>query len=171
MRIATTAEDHRIAVLAALAIAIHVLETALPSPIPGIKPGLANIITVLVLLQFGWRTAAWVTALRILAGSLVIGSFLSPTFLLSAAGAGLSLAMLGLAWRLQLGLTAIGLSIIAALSHMLGQFLLAWWLFIPHPALLKLLPVLLTFAMIFGVVSGTIAAMIHRRLTLGTHQP
>ncbi|MGD9000355.1 MAG: Gx transporter family protein, partial [Granulosicoccaceae bacterium] len=36
-------EDQRIARLAALAIVIHVAESALPSPLPGIKPGFANI--------------------------------------------------------------------------------------------------------------------------------
>ena len=49
----TTREDHRIAWLAALAITLHIVESALPSPIPGVKPGLANIITIIALIQFG----------------------------------------------------------------------------------------------------------------------
>lgn len=165
MRITPTREDHRIAWLAAMAIAIHVLEAGLPSPLPGVKPGLANVVTVMVLILFGWKSAIWVTALRVLAGSLVIGTFLSPAFWLSATGAFCSLLALGLAWRL-LGdrLTAMGLCVLAAMAHMLGQFMLAWWLFIPHPALLGLLPVLLGFALIFGLVSGTIARMVQTRL-------
>ena len=59
MRIQTTAEDHRIAWLTALAITIHIMESALPAPVPGLKPGLANVITIIVLLQFGWSSAAW----------------------------------------------------------------------------------------------------------------
>ncbi|ANB01969.1 Gx transporter family protein [Ectothiorhodospira sp. BSL-9] len=166
MQIATTREDHLIAWLAALAIAVHVLEAAFPSPLPGIKPGLANVITVLVLVLYGWRMAAWVTGLRVLAGSLVIGTFLSPTFWLSAAGALCSLAVLGLAHRLAgQALSPMGLCVLAALAHMLGQFLLAWWLFIPHASLLKLLPVLLTFSLIFGLVSGTMALLMQRRLS------
>ncbi len=44
MHIRTTAEDHRIAWLTALAITIHIMESALPAPVPGLKPGLANVI-------------------------------------------------------------------------------------------------------------------------------
>jgi heptaprenyl diphosphate synthase len=162
MRLSTTREDHRIAWLAALAIAIHVLEAALPSPIPGVKPGLANVITVLALLMYGWRVALWVSLLRVLAGSLLVGSFLSPTFLLSLSGALASLAALGIAHALAgPRLSALGLCVLAAMAHMVGQFLVAYTLIIPHPGLLKLLPVLLTAALLFGLASGTIARMMY----------
>ena len=49
------ADDRRIARLAALAIGLTLAEAALPSPLPGVKPGLANIVVLLVLLQYGWR--------------------------------------------------------------------------------------------------------------------
>jgi heptaprenyl diphosphate synthase len=80
MQIQTTAEDHRVAWLAAPAITIHIMESAIPSPLPGLKPGLANVITIAVLIQFGWRSAAWVSILRVICGSLLLGTFLSPTF-------------------------------------------------------------------------------------------
>ncbi len=157
MHIETTREDHRIAWLAALAIAIHVLEAALPSPLPGIKPGLANVITIAVLVQFGWRTAVWVSLLRVLCGSLLIGTFLSPTFLLSLGGALSSLLVLWLAGRMPgRGFGPVGFSILAAQAHMSGQFLIAYSLFIPHAGLWKLFPVLLTAALLFGLLSGII---------------
>lgn len=158
MHIQTTAEDHRIAWLAALAITIHIIESALPTPLPGLKPGLANVITIAVLMQFGWRTAAWVSLLRVVCGSLLLGTFLSPTFMLSLGGAICSMAMLWLAqWLPGKGFSAIGFGVVAALAHMSGQFTLAWLLFIPHPALWRLFPVLLTAALLFGIVSGIIA--------------
>src|SRR3569833_1687108 len=83
----TTRADHRIAWLAALAITIHDAEGALPSPLPGVKPGLANVVTVIALVQYGWAAAAWVALLRVVVGSILIGTFLSPTFLLRLAGA------------------------------------------------------------------------------------
>jgi hypothetical protein len=89
-----TADDYRIARYAAAAIALSVAETALPSPLPGIKPGLANIIVLVVLARYGWRDAAWVSLLRVVAGSLVIGQFLAPGFFLALAGALCSLAVL-----------------------------------------------------------------------------
>lgn len=164
----TTRDDHRIAWLAALAITIHIAESALPSPLPGVKPGLANVVTVLALLQFGWSTAAWITGLRVVVGSLLLGTFLSPTFMLSLSGAVTSIITLGLAWRLSgmlpgRGFGAVGYSVLAAMAHMAGQFYAAYTLFIPHPALFHLLPVLMTAAVIFGIVSGVIAQMaLHR---------
>jgi len=163
--IQTTPEDHRIAWLAALATGIHALEATLPSPVPGLKPGLANIITVMVLLQFGWRTAAWVTALRVLAASLLLGTLLSPTFMLSASGATAAMLVLGLATRLPGAyLGPVGLSLLAALAHMAAQFVVAYALFIPHQGLFNLLPPMMTVAVIFGVLNGIIAQRALNRL-------
>jgi heptaprenyl diphosphate synthase len=150
-------EDLRIAGFAALAIVIHLAESALPTPLPGFKPGLANIITLYVLLTFGWRMAAWVSLLRVLGGSLLLGTFLSPTFMLSLSGALASLAILAISIHLPgRPFGPVGHSCLAALAHMGGQFFTAYTLFMPHPALLSLLPVLLSAALLSGVVGGII---------------
>ncbi len=163
----TTREDHRVAWLAALAIVIHVAEAAIPSPMPGVKPGLANVITVAVFIEFGWGMALWVSLLRVLVGSLVIGSFLTPGFVLSLTGAGFSMAMLGLIRLLRgadsdssLGLSALGICLLSALGHMVGQFYAAYLFFIPHPGMLTLLPVLMTLAAVFGLVSGIVTTLL-----------
>jgi heptaprenyl diphosphate synthase len=150
-------EDLRIAGFAALAIVIHLAESALPTPLPGFKPGLANIITLYVLLTYGWRMAAWVSLLRVLGGSLLLGTFLSPTFMLSLSGALASLAVLAISIHLPgRPFGPVGHSCLAALAHMGGQFFTAYQLFMPHPALLSLLPVLLTAALLSGIVGGII---------------
>jgi len=158
-------DDRRIAALAALAIAIHVIESALPSPLPGIKPGLANVITLIVLVQYSWADAAWVSLLRVFAGSLLIGSFMTPTFALSLAGAVSSLMMLALVWRLNPllpgdGLGATGFAVLASMAHIGGQLIIARLLIIPHDGLFHLLPILMTAAVLFGIVSGIISQSI-----------
>ena len=166
MQIPTTREDHLVAWLAALAIVIHVMESTLPSPLPGIKPGLANVITVLVLCLYGWRVAVWVALLRVLVGSILVGSFLSPGFYLSLSGAICSLAVMGMATRLPiLRLSPLGYSILASLAHMAGQFWTAYSLFIPHPAMFNLLPLLMTAALVFGTISGIITLYVIRHVT------
>jgi heptaprenyl diphosphate synthase len=162
--IQTIRDDHRIAWLTALAITIHIAESALPSPIPGVKPGLANVITIICLIQYGWRTAAWVALLRVLVGSVMIGTFLSPTFALSASGALASVIVLGLASRLPVEFGAVGYSLLAAMVHMAAQFFTAYTLFIPHKGLFHLLPILMTVAVIFGISSGIIANHMINRL-------
>lgn len=160
-------DDFIVAGLAALAITIHVAESALPSPLPGVKPGLANVVTLVALTMFGWRVAAWVAFLRVLVGSLFIGTFLSPAFMLSFSGAVCSITTLGLvsAWAKSGRFMApgpVGLGILASMAHMLGQFYAAYWLFIHHKALFNLLPPLMTAALFFGIISGLIAAsMVH----------
>lgn len=163
--ITTTRDDHRIAWLTALAITIHVAESALPSPLPGVKPGLANVVTVVALLHYGWATAAWVALLRVVLGSILIGTFLSPTFVLALAGALASVAVLRLASALPgRPFGPVGYSVLAALAHMAAQFWTAYWLFIPHAALLQLLPVLMTAALVFGVAGGVVAHYALRQL-------
>jgi heptaprenyl diphosphate synthase len=157
----TTRDDHRIAWLTALAITIHIAESALPSPIPGIKPGLANTISVAALIRLGWHIAAWITFLRVIAGSLLLGTFLSPTFVLSAGGALAGILSLALTAAMPgQGCSAVGHSVSAALSHTAAQFWLAYWLFIPLPGLLSLFPVLMTAALFFGVLTGIAAGML-----------
>lgn len=162
-------QDRLVAGFAGLAIVIHVLEAGFPSPVPGIKPGLANVVVLIVLLRHGLAAAVWVNVLRVLAGSLLVGSFLAPGFWLSVGGAGASLLALaaGAGWNRLLPaarLSAVGLSVLAAVAHMGGQFYLAWNIFVPHPGLLRLAPLLLGSGLLFGLFTGLLAERILRRL-------
>lgn len=154
-----TADDRRIARLAALAIGLTLAEAALPSPVPGIKPGLANIVVLLVLLQYGWRAAAWVSALRVLGGSLLLGTLFAPGFWLSTAGAFASLAVLALVQHLpRRHFGPVSLSVLAAFGHVGGQLALAAGWLLPGAALVNLLPVFAAAALIFGAVNGVVVA-------------
>jgi heptaprenyl diphosphate synthase len=165
LKIETTREDHLIAWFAALAITIHITESALPSLIPGVKPGLANVITIIVLMKYGWRIAAWVSLLRVLAASLIIGTFLSPTFILSLSGALASITILGLLNLLpEKTFTAYGYSIAAAMAHTMSQFFVAYYLFIQHDGLFYLLPILMTTAFLFGILNAMIVMAIMVKL-------
>ena len=157
-----TPDDHRIARLTAAAIAIALFESAVPSPLPGVKPGLANIITLLVLLRYDWVTAAWVTILRVFAVSLLVGQFLAPGFVLSLGGAIASLLVLYLALPLVRHLPAwfgpITLSLLAALAHMLTQLLIVRLWLVPSPGVWVLAPVFIGAALLFGTLNGLIVA-------------
>ena len=152
-----TADDRRIARLAALALGLTLAEAALPSPVPGVKPGLANIVVLLVLLQFGWRAAAWVSGLRVLAGGILLGTLFAPGFWLSAAGACTSLAVLAAARHLPARhFGPVSLSVLAAFAHIAGQLALAAAWLLPAVAIFKMLPVFAAAALVFGAVNGLI---------------
>lgn len=158
-QIQTTVDDHRIAKLAAIAIALHMVEAVIPSPIPGVKPGLANIVTLYVLYEYGFAATAWVSILRVFASSLLLGQFLSPTFALSLSGAVLSLAALWLGQRLsKQWFGPISLSILAASAHIGGQLLLVRLWLIPHAGVIYLIPVFAAAALGFGLINGMITA-------------
>ena len=157
-----TPDDRRIARLAALAIGLTLAEAAIPSPVPGVKPGLANIVVLLVLLQYGWRAAAWVSGLRVLAGGLPLGMLFTPGFWLSAAGALASLLVLGLAQHLpRRHFGPVSLSVLAAFGHVGGQLALASAWLLPAAALIALLPLFATAALVFGAVNGMIVTRLH----------
>jgi len=175
-------KDHIIAALAALAIAIHVVESSFPSVIPGVKPGLANIITLLSFFLFGFKTAVQVSLLRVVISSLILGSFLSPTFYLSLSGALLSLVALGFVHYVittssqllkinTIIIGPVGYGLITAIFHMLGQFFTAWYLYIPHQQLFKLLPILITISAVLGLSTGILTqyflstSTLHNKIT------
>ena len=136
---------------------MHIIEAIIPSPLPGVKPGIANIVTLFVLYQYGFATAAWVSLLRVFASSLLLGQFLSPPFVLSLSGALLSLAALFFAQHLpKKYFSAISLSIFAAFAHIAGQLLVVWVWLIPHTGIIYLVPIFAVAALVFGLINGLV---------------
>ena len=159
LQIHTTEDDHRIAKLAALAIGLHLIEAVVPSPLPGVKPGIANIVTLYVLYRFDFATAAWVSLLRVFASSLLFGNFLSPTFALSLYGAIFSLLVLYVAQYLSKRYFGpVSLSIFAAFGHMAAQLLVVRFWLIPHAGVAYLVPIFMAAALLFGLINGLITS-------------
>lgn len=154
-----TPEDRRVAWLATAAVGLALVDAAIPSPLPGVKPGLANIVTLVVLLRYGWGTAVWVSGLRVLAASLLLGYFLAPGFFLALTGSVCSLLTLGFARHLPARwFGPVSLSILAAFAHIGGQLLLARLWLIPHNGVFLLTPLFAGAALVFGTINGLIAA-------------
>ena len=164
LKIHTTQDDHRVAKLAALAIGLHLIEAVVPSPLPGVKPGIANIVTLYVLYRFDYATAAWVSLLRVFASSLLFGNFLSPTFVLSLSGATMSLVALYFAQYLpRCYFGPVSLSILAAFAHMLAQLLLVRFWLIPHAGVAYLIPIFMLAALFFGLINGVVTNILLKR--------
>jgi heptaprenyl diphosphate synthase len=157
IKIKTTLLDHQIAQLSAIAIGLSLIESVLPSPMPGVKPGIANIITLYAMYRFNFRTAIWVSILRVFATSLILGQFLSPTFMLSLAGSLLSLLTLYFSIKLPSRFfSPIGLSVLSSFAHITGQLLLVRLWLIPHASIYYLIPVYSAAALAFGMINGWI---------------
>ncbi|MBF0566280.1 MAG: Gx transporter family protein [Nitrospirae bacterium] len=147
-------DKYRLSLLGAMAIALHVMERLIPSPIPWLRLGLANIITLVALFLYGFRGAFTITLIRVLAGSLLTGTFLGPPFALSLAGGILSVSAMSVARRIFRGIFGpLGLSLIGALFHNLAQILVAYLLFIHN---FRSLAVITPFILFLGTITGTI---------------
>ena len=157
IKIKTTLLDHQIAKLSAVAIGLNLIESVLPSPMPGVKPGIANIITLYALYRFNFKIAAWVSILRVFATSLILGQFLSPTFMLSLTGSILSLLTLYFSIRLPSKFfSPIGLSMLSSFAHIAGQLMLVRLWLIPHASIYYLIPIYSVAALLFGLINGWI---------------
>ena len=159
IKLTVTAEDRRVAWLATAAVGLSLVDAAIPSPLPGVKPGLANIVTLIVLARHGWGAAAWVSGLRVLVGALLLGQLFTPGFFLSLSGSVCSLAVLALVFRLPRSFCGpVGWSIVAAFAHIGGQLLLARLWLIPHDGVFYLTPIFAAAALGFGIINGLVAA-------------
>ena len=144
--------DHQIAKLSAIAVALSLIEFFFPSPIPGVKPGIANIIILYTIFKFDLKMAIWVSIIRVFVTSIVLGSFLSPTFFLSLSGALFSLLSLIIFKNLSPKyFSLISFSLIASLAHIIGQFVIVRLWIIPHNGIFYLLPIFILSAFIFGL--------------------
>ena len=161
-------EDRRIiymALLAALAVVLHRLEALLPLPSPWIKLGLANIMTLLALVYMGTREAVIVSLVRVFGASVLAGTFMSPAFFLSFAGAmAATLAMAIFYARGKGPFSLAGICIVSAYAHTTATFLCVYFFLGPLHGFLRLIPLFSCIALISGVLTGLIANELCSRL-------
>lgn len=155
-----------LALFTTLALIIFTVESAIPPlvPIPGIKLGLANIITLVVLHNYSARDAFWVLLMRILLSCFFYGQAVS--LLYSLAGGFLCFAAMTLVHRLLQGHCLYLVSMIGAIFHNLGQLAVAY-LITQVPGVLVYLPFLLLSGLITGLFTGLCAHFMQKYLPHG----
>ena len=161
----------QISVLIAFASILQISETIIPYPLPGLRLGLANLIILLVLYFYGFKRALLVNVLRTIVSSIIIGTFLSPTFILSFLSAIVSICVMNFAYRFSLKtpifrLSLIGISITGAIAHNITQLLVAYFLLIKNIGIFHLLPYLLLSAVIMGSINGLIVLNVIRKIQI-----
>ena len=143
------------AVLVALALGLSYLERFLPLqmavPLPGVKLGLANIVTLMALYFLGTRPAVTILGLRCVLGSLF--------------GGGLS----ALARRIP-ALSVYGVSVLGAAAHNLGQICAAMVL-LGSVYVISYLPFLLAVSVLTGLATGAASSASFRALLAAGQRP
>jgi heptaprenyl diphosphate synthase len=144
----------KLGMLTAVAIVLGYFEHLLPvTGIPGVKLGLANTVLLYALYLLDIPSAILLMFLKVGVSGLMFGG--PAAMLYSFAGGVLSLVMMILARRFK-GLSIVGVSIMGAVSHNIGQMLVAIFV-VQTRAILAYLPILLIAAAITGTLTGLIA--------------
>ena len=151
----------RLALLTATALVLFVVEMLIPNPIPipGIKLGLANVVTVYAVYRFRAREAAMVVLARILLASIFGGNLVA--FLFSLAGGVLCLTGMLLCKRIIDEKHLWIASVFGAVLHNLGQIAVAVWIL--GVSVLIYLPFLLVSGCLAGAFTGVCAQLVIKR--------
>lgn len=153
----------RCALLVALALAISLAESLLPfpMPLPGMKLGLANIITIITAFWLGWAPALIVLVVRIVLTAIATGQLSALPFSLIGGGCAL---LVTLAFARIRSLDSVRLcSMCAAVAHNIGQVAVAV-LLTTTDALIVYLPPLLVVGAVCGFITGALAKAVLERL-------
>ncbi|MCR4607737.1 MAG: Gx transporter family protein [Oscillospiraceae bacterium] len=151
------------AVLTAAALIIFTIEAQIPSlvPVPGVKLGLANIITLVAVYLLSRKEAGLILLMRIILGAVFAGS--PSTFLFSSFGGLLAwIVMCFLKDRIVESRIWL-ISVFSALAHNLGQIIVCV-LVVKTPGIFIYLPVLIASGIITGSFTGFAAMYLIRAI-------
>ena len=150
------------ALLTAIALTIFMIEAQIPAlvPVPGIKLGLANIVTVFAVFALGPKEAASILFARIFLCAVFAGNF--STILYSGAG-GLCAILVTIGLRKILSMQQLWVAgALGAVAHSLGQMAMAVAI-TATPSLAMYLPVMILCSLITGVFTGLCAQFVCNR--------
>lgn len=157
----------QIALLGSAASILFSLESLIQSPVPIVRLGLANIVTILCLKWWGIREALVVVLVRVVLGSFVTGKFLHPVFLLSLSGGIVATFAMGatIIYGKQV-FSLIGVSIIGALFHNVTQLSIAYFLYVRQIQIFFLLPLFLFSSTVSGIVIGFLSYILDEKMNM-----
>ncbi len=166
-----SSETIHIALLSAYAVGLHSIEALIPTPVPWLRLGLANIITLTTLYLYGLKAGMTVTLVRVFIRSLLAGTFLGPAFIMSLCGGVAStIVMWGVKEITGRISGPVSVSIVGALTHNVTQLFLAYLLFVRQiDAILLISPVILFAGLITGVFNGMVTNLIIKKIREKNH--
>ncbi len=153
----------RMSLLTAVALIIFMVEAQIPNPvpIPGVKLGLANIVTVYAIFALGPGPAAMILVCRVFLGTVFSGQMM--TLLYSLGGGLLCWLSMRSLYRVVTGKQIWVCSVFGALCHNVGQIVVALAV-TRTPALLAYLPILMVSGILTGAFTGMAAQALLLRL-------
>ena len=151
-----------LSLLTTIALIIFTVEAQLPPvvPIPGVKIGLANAITLITMVWFGRKEAFAVLMVRIFLGSIFAGAVSGLIY--SLAGGILCFFVTAVLIKIFDIKQLWVVSVFGALSHNLGQLVAAAFI-TSTPQIFGYFPILAVSAVITGAFTGILAYFVVKR--------
>lgn len=150
-----------IAMLVASAAVLQLIESPLPRFFPWLKPGLANVLTLYAIIKYSFKAGIFTAAARSILAAVIIGSFLSPVFYLSFAGAVSAAFVMGIMRKFCKNLEIISIS--GALTNNYAQLALVQILFAENTSLWLYIAVMIWVSIPSGFVIAKITKELLRR--------
>ncbi len=157
MQKSSTQKLTTLSLLLAIAIALNYFERSIPisTTIPGIRLGLANVVSLICLQFYGYKDAFLLVVLRTVLSAFFYGSLSALMF--SLGGGLFALTAMSALWAARGDrLSTIGISVGGAIFHNVGQVTVAFFI-LATPAIWSYLPFLLVSAVVTGILTGVVA--------------
>jgi len=155
----------RIGVLAAAGLILFLFESAIPRPLPWLKPGLSNLVTLIALYCYGFRAAFLVMLIRVITGAFVLGTLFNPVFLFALSGGIVSTVVMALLYtNFSQTFSVLGVSFLGAFTHNFVQLLLAAFLIVGSTQVFYLMPIMLLSSLFSGFLVGVFAHYIIQKM-------
>lgn len=144
-----------IGTLSSLAICLNMIEAVvLPQLIPGMKIGIANLVTVLSVFLLNRNHVLYIVIIRVIVSSILLGTFFSIHFFFSTSGALISTLITLLLYYFDKNVSPVFLCISGAIAHNVAQLIVAYLLI--GYGFIYYLPYLILFALPTGYITGII---------------
>jgi heptaprenyl diphosphate synthase len=149
-------------IFTALALILGYVEMLIPIQfgIPGVKLGLANLVTILVLYKMGWKDALLLSVVRIVLGGFIFSNLFAVFY--SLAGGLLSLSVMGIVKKTG-KFSVVGVSIWGGIFHNIGQLAVAMAV-VQTYEVGYYFPVLLVAGLLTGMVIGILSGEVLKRI-------
>ncbi len=148
--------------LSAIALTIFMVEAQIPPvvPLPGVKLGLANIVTVFAVFALGPKEGAAGLFVRIFLGAVFAGNF--STIFYSAAGGACAIGITILLRKILKANQLWVAGCLGAVAHSVGQMAMAMTL-TGTPSIIVYLPILIAISIVTGLFTGLCAQFLVNR--------
>ncbi len=154
-------EVYKVALLSmflTVSIVVSIIESFIPTGVPSVRLGLANVFTLIILYTYGAKEALFVLVLRVLLVGILRGTLATPTFILSASGASFSFIIMYLISKVKY-FSIISVSVLGSLAHSIGQIVAS--IFVMDTAvMIYYFPISIAVSIPAGIITGLLAIKI-----------